>query len=108
VPAGAFLDGRSCWLLAQLLGPGVRQLGSGPALDELRPALEAIGRAAEHERVAAAGRLRPAPVGWLSTAQAAAAVGISERAIRKRIDVGKLPALRQGHAWKVDASALAG
>jgi hypothetical protein len=62
-PAGAFIDGASCVLLARLLAPAVRAMGPGVALDALRPALAAIGAAAEVERAAAAVRLAPAPSG---------------------------------------------
>jgi excisionase family DNA binding protein len=108
VPAGAFLDGPSCVLLARLLADVVRALGPGPTLEELRPALTAIGAAAEAQRAADAARLHPAPSGWLSTAEAARVLGVTERAVVKRIDAGRLPALKQGRRWRVDASALAG
>jgi excisionase family DNA binding protein len=107
VPAGAFLDGNSCILLARVLAPVVRAMGQGPALDALRPALAAIGQAADAERAAAAARLAPAPSGWLSTADAARVLGVTRRAVVKRVTAGTLPALRQGRCWRVDASALA-
>jgi excisionase family DNA binding protein len=103
-----FLDGPSCVLLARLLAPAVRAKGPGSALDELRPALTAIGAAAEAQRASDAARLAPAPSGWLTTAEAARVLGVSERAVVKRIDAGALPAQRQGRRWRVDASALAG
>jgi excisionase family DNA binding protein len=108
VPAGAFLDGASCVLLARLLAPAVRQLGAGVELDELRQVLITIGQAAEDQRAADAARLTPAPDGWLTSAEAARVLGVSERAITKRCALGRLPALRQGRRWRVDASALAG
>ena len=107
-PAGCFIDDAYCVLLGRLLAPAVRALGPGLALDELRSALIAIGNAAEAQRAADAARLVPAPSGWLTTAEAARLLGVSERAVIKRIAHGALPALRQGRRWRVDASALAG
>lgn len=107
VPAGAFIDGASCVLLARLLAPIVRQMGPGDALDELRPALAAIGAAAETERAAAATRLRADPSpgdGWMPTAEYARLHGVSEQAVRKRIARGTLCAERRGRAWVIDAS----
>jgi hypothetical protein len=70
VPAGAFLDGAGC-IMSMVFAPAVRAMGPSPALDDLRPALAAIGAAAEAARAAAAARLVPVPSGWLSTAAAA-------------------------------------
>jgi hypothetical protein len=105
----AVIDGRSSLLLARLLATAVRQLGPGADLDKLRPALAAIGQAAESQRIADAAEPRnPAPQvstdGWMSTAEYAKAVGISEQAVRKRIVKGTLAAERRGRAWVVDPS----
>jgi hypothetical protein len=110
VPAGAFLNGPSCVLLARLLAPAVRALGSGPLLEELRPALTAIGTAAEAQRAADAARLRAAGAstdGWMPTAEYARLIGVSEQAVRKRIARGTLCAERRGRAWVVDPSSFA-
>jgi len=106
VPAGAFIDGASCVLLVRVLAPVVRAMGPGAALDELRPALAAIGNAAEAQRAADAARLLPPPSGWLTTAEAARTLGVTERAIVKRIHVGSLAGRRHGRRWRVDASAI--
>jgi hypothetical protein len=74
VSAGVFIDGRSAVLLSRLLADVVRQLGPGETLDELRPALIAIGRAAAQQRV------------------------------RKHIARGTLCAERRGWAWVIDPS----
>jgi excisionase family DNA binding protein len=107
VPAGAFIDGPACVALARVLAPMVRTMGPGPDLDRLRPALAAIGSAAEAQRATDAARLVPAPSGWLTTTDAARVLGVTERAVVKRIAAGALPALRQGRRWRVDASSLA-
>jgi hypothetical protein len=95
-------------LLERFLAPVVNRLGRSPALDDLRPALVAIGQAAEHERAMAKVRLRPPPDGWLTTSEAAVIVGVTERAFIKRISAGTLPGLRRGWRWVVDPTALAG
>jgi excisionase family DNA binding protein len=107
LPAGAFIDGDDCARLARLLGPLLQQHGPSPEIDAVRGALGAIGQAAEVERAAAAARLAPAPSGWVTTDEAAAARGCSRRAIVKAIAAGRLPAQRQGRRWRVDAAALA-
>jgi hypothetical protein len=107
VNAGCYLTGYDCVLLARLLAPAVRELGRGPHLDELRPALDAIGAAAEVQRATDASRLR-SPVsstdGWLKTREYARLRGVSEQAVRKRIAQGTLCAERRGRAWVVDPS----
>jgi excisionase family DNA binding protein len=110
VPAGCFLDGAACVLLARVLAPAVRAM-SADVLDELRPALAAIGAAAETERAAAAVRLRSdrsLTDGWVTTDEAATVLGCTPRAVVKAIAAGRLPAQRQGRRWRVDATALAG
>jgi hypothetical protein len=101
----AVIDGRSCLLLTRLLAPMVRQLGPGADLEQLRPALVAIGQAAESQRAADAAHLavRTASTdGWLTTAQYARATGVTEQAVRKRISKGTLAAERRGRAWVVE------
>jgi excisionase family DNA binding protein len=105
--SGAFIDAGDCVRLARLLGPLLRQHGPSPEIDAARAALAAIGAAAEAERAAAAARLAPAPSGWVTTDEAAAARGCSRRAIVKAIAAGRLPAQRQGRRWRVDETALA-
>ena len=39
---------------------------------------------------------------WLTTAEAATELGISERAIRKRIERGRLRARRRGWQWQIN------
>jgi hypothetical protein len=93
-------------LLVRLLTPLVRSLGPD-VVDELRPALTAIGQAAEAERAAAATRLRASSSltdGWMGTAEYARLHGVSEQAVRKRIARGTLCAERRGRAWVVDPS----
>jgi hypothetical protein len=103
LPAGAYLDGRSCLLLVRVLVDVVRQLGAGQSLDELRPALAAIAAAAEARRAADAARLRDplgSTDGWLSTKEYARLVGVSEQAVRKRIDRGRRAAIGEaGPGW---------
>jgi hypothetical protein len=104
VPAGVFLDGPSCVALSRLLAPAVRMLGPAE-LDRLRPALAAIGKAAEDQRIADAGRLALPSTsvdGWLPTKEYARLTGVSEQAVRKRIKHGTLCAERRGRAWVVD------
>jgi hypothetical protein len=104
IPAGVFLDGASCVALVRVLAPVVRAMGPGAQLDALRPALAAIGNAAEAQRAADAARLTPPPSGWLPTREYARRVGVSEQAIRRRIARGTLCAVRRGRAWVVDPS----
>jgi hypothetical protein len=107
LPAGAFIDGRSCVLLSRLLAPAIRAAGPSNQLDELRPALAAIARAAELERGAAAQRLAdPASSldGWLPTREFARLAGVSEQAVRRRIARGTIAAERRGRTWLVDPS----
>jgi hypothetical protein len=83
-------------------------MGPCDALDELRPALAAIGAAAEAERLAAAARLRSDYTlsdGWMPTAEYARLQGVSVQAVRKRIARGTLCAERRGRAWLVDPSS---
>jgi excisionase family DNA binding protein len=107
VPAGVFLDGPSCVLLARLVVPLVRSMGPAE-LEQLRPAFAAIGRAADVQRSEDVSRLTPVPSGWLSTGEAAVVLGCTPRAVVKAIATGRLPAQRQGRCWRVDGSALAG
>ena len=49
---------------------------------------------------------------WMTTSEAAAQLGVTDRAIRQRIASGKLPAMRRGSRWLIyrdhlQASALA-
>jgi hypothetical protein len=107
LPAGAFIDGRSCVLLVRLFAPAIRAAGPSNQLDELRPALTAIAQAAEAERAAEAARLATPDAslaGWLPTAEYARLVGVSEQAIRRRISRGTIAAERRGRAWLVDPS----
>lgn len=55
---------------------------------------------------------RPAPApepvtSWLTTAQAAARLGIGERAVRQLITRGRLPATRVGGRWLIHPTDLA-
>jgi excisionase family DNA binding protein len=43
---------------------------------------------------------------WLTTSQAATALGISQRTIRRQCRDGELPSKRVGGAWRVAASAV--
>jgi len=105
VPAGVFVDGASCVALVRVLAPVVRAMGPGAELDALRPALAAIGNAAEAQRAADAARLTPPPSGWLPTAEYARRIGVTEQAVRARIARGTLCAVRRGRAWVVDPSS---
>jgi hypothetical protein len=101
----AVIDGRSCLLLTRLLTTAVRLLGPGPELDRIRPALIAIGQAADAQRAAdAAAVAAPSNTtdGWLSTREYAQARGISEQAVRKRLAKGTLVGERRGRAWVVE------
>jgi hypothetical protein len=95
-------------LLARLLIPAVRAMGPSVERDELRPALVAIGEAAERQRAADAARLRNGESltdGWMPTAEYARMTGVSPQAVRKRIARGTLCAERRGRAWMVDPSS---
>lgn len=43
---------------------------------------------------------------WISTSTAAALFGVTDRAIRKRIAAGKLPATRHGSRWLINRNHL--
>lgn len=43
---------------------------------------------------------------WMSTSTAAALLGVTDRAIRKRIATGKLPATRHGSRWLINRNHL--
>ena len=43
----------------------------------------------------------------VSTSRAARALHVSDRRVRQMIDLGELPARREGRQWRVDAAALA-
>jgi excisionase family DNA binding protein len=43
---------------------------------------------------------------WLTTAEAAGELGVTDRAIRKRIATGRLPARRRGWQWQIDRNDL--
>lgn len=43
---------------------------------------------------------------WVTTSHAAAQLGITDRAVRKRIDTGRLPATRCGNRWMIHAHHL--
>jgi excisionase family DNA binding protein len=43
---------------------------------------------------------------WMSTGTAAALLGVTDRAIRKRIATGKLPATRHGSRWLINRNHL--
>jgi excisionase family DNA binding protein len=43
---------------------------------------------------------------WMSTSTAAELLGITDRAIRKRIAAGKLPATRHGSRWLINRNEL--
>jgi hypothetical protein len=101
----AIIDGRSCLMLTRLLATAVRQLGPGAQLEQLRPALTAIGQAADNQRALDADRLlqpRSSTDGFVSTKQYARAVGVTEQAIRKRLNNGTLAGEKRGRAWAVD------
>jgi hypothetical protein len=103
----AILDGPSCVLLARFLRVITPALERAGRLEPLRGALEAIDQAAanqrEHDRRAfAAG----ATSEWMTVAEAAAAAGCSEQAIRARLGRGTLAGERRGWAWRVDPSQL--
>ena len=41
---------------------------------------------------------------WLTTAEAAEALGVSERQVRNRVKTGKLKGKKQGNRWLIDTS----
>ena len=43
---------------------------------------------------------------WLTTSQAAAQVGVTDRCIRKWIGTGRLPAQRHGRDWRINPAHL--
>ncbi|MBV8178803.1 MAG: helix-turn-helix domain-containing protein [Mycobacterium sp.] len=43
---------------------------------------------------------------WMSTSTAAVLLGVTDRAIRKRITTGKLPATRHGSRWLINRNHL--
>ncbi|WP_163720920.1 helix-turn-helix domain-containing protein [Mycolicibacterium psychrotolerans] len=44
---------------------------------------------------------------WLSTGEAAEALGVTDRCVRKRCETGRLNAVRLGGRWLVDRNTLA-
>jgi excisionase family DNA binding protein len=43
---------------------------------------------------------------WLTTAEAATELGVTDRAIRKQIATGRLPARRRGWQWQINRTDL--
>jgi hypothetical protein len=103
----ATLDGPSCVLLARYLATVTPALERSGHLGAVRPALEAIGRTAEAQRVFERQAVDAEVVGgWVSVADAAARAGVSRQAIRARLKRGTLAGQRRGNAWRVDVGQL--
>ena len=123
----ALLGGREAWLLSRVVRADeverrLRAAGFGeahvePVMDALA-AVHAAGNAwhAEMtERAAARGSAAlpqaegpppsPAMTETVTTREAAALLGRSERRVRQLIDCGDLPARRRGRDWLVDRAA---
>src|SRR5438477_2649060 len=49
-----------------------------------------------------------APTGYLTAAQAAEILGVSERSVRRRLAAGRLPGLQADGRWLVEADAVPG
>ncbi len=74
------------------------------ALDELERTL----RVAEYAGPSADLPLRPGD-GWIGTDEAAARLGISERAVRYRVGSGRLRAARDRRgSWRIDPDSIGG
>jgi hypothetical protein len=104
----AVIDGALCVLLARylkVLEPALEQSGR---LDAIRPALDAIARAAEAQRALDRRALDEATTaGWVSVAEAAARRGCSAQGIRARLARGTLAGDRRGRRWRVEPTQLA-
>lgn len=44
---------------------------------------------------------------WMSTGEAATALGVTDRCVRKRCKAGQLPAVRSGSRWLINRATLA-
>ena len=100
------LDGPACVVLAGLLAPVVE--GLDHLAPEVRAVLQLVGETAAAARAGDAARLAHDGVtadGYVSTAELARLLGVSQRAIVKRISSGTLAAHRRGRAWLVDPSS---
>lgn len=101
------LDARACaWLekYADLTRLRVSVRGTDP---EISAQLEQIRMAAMSWRGSSCGtegdaEAEPAPLSeWLTTGQAAKAIGVTSRAIRKAIDEERIPATLAGSRWLI-------
>jgi len=112
---GLLLSGRDAYLLAGLLAPVVAARGErGPALtSEQKIVVNALFQTATNHKVQQGFTLKPAlpdggfsEVGWCSTAEAAARLGITTQAVSKAVRSGGLTARRAGRGREINLASL--
>lgn len=110
-PDGVIVPPHLAALLEKLIGYGLAELASRnghlPAIPELEDLCSRLHIAAISARGRAAGRLEPrTQPHYLTTRQAAAAMGISTRRVRQLAAAGRIVARKTDRDWTIDPSAV--